>query len=193
MGYSDFRRRRRCPTIGTQPDQGTTGADSGDGRRSRPWHGGTTVSQFPTAPGRRGDRSGAAAVTTRDRRVPVRYFALLLGWMTAHRIDVDRLLQAAGLARARLEQADGTLSQDEVMAFVGAARQVTGRGDLAFELGRLIKLNSHDVLGYGMLSCSSIDELLRLVARYYALITETFTLRYVRQPGYGEAIYTPLV
>ena len=132
-------------------------------------------------------------MTARDRRVPVRYFALLLGWMTAHRIDVDRLLQVAGLARARLEQADGTLSQDEVMAFVGAARQVTGRGDLAFELGRLIKLNSHDVLGYGMLSCGTIDELLRLVARYYALITETFTLRYVRQPGYGEALYTPLV
>jgi len=132
-------------------------------------------------------------MTTPDRRVPVRYLSLLLGWMAARQFDVGRLLQMAGLTAARFERADETLSPAEVNAFVVAARQLSGRSDLGFELGRLIKLNSHDILGYGMLSCGSIDEMLRLVVRYYPLMTETFTLRYQRRPEGGEAVYSPTI
>lgn len=132
-------------------------------------------------------------MTAPDQRVPIRYFALLLGWLAARQFDVDRLMQMSGLTRERFEEADGTLSPDEVNAFVAASRQLSGRKDLGFELGRLIKLNSHDLLGYGMLSCASVDEMLRLVSRYYSLMTETFTLRYQRQPTHGESVYSPLM
>jgi hypothetical protein len=44
----------------------------------------------------------------------------------------------------------------------------------------------------GRLGCWNFDEMLRLVARHYHLMTETFTLRYQSGPdGTGEAIYTP--
>ena len=99
----------------------------------------------------------------------------------------------AGLTRARFDKPDEMLSPDEVNAFVAAARQLSGRTDLGFELGRLIKLNSHDILGYGMLSSASIDQMLRMVSRHYGLMTETFTLRYQRHPSHGEAIYSPLI
>lgn len=132
-------------------------------------------------------------MSTADRRVPVRYLRLLLGWLAARGIDTAQLLQMAGLVRARFDKADETLSPDEVNAFVAAGRQLSGRSDLGFELGRLIKLNSHDILGYGMLSCASVHQMMRLVARHYALVTETFTLRYQRRPGGGDAIYSPLI
>lgn len=132
-------------------------------------------------------------MTTPDRRVPVRYFALLLGWLSARDFDTGQVLRMAGLTRERFDDIDGQLSPEEVNAFVAAARQLSGRTDLAFELGRMIKVNSHDILGYGMLSCSSADQALRLVARYYSLVTETFTLRYQRLPSGGEAVYSPLL
>jgi AraC-like DNA-binding protein len=51
------------------------------------------------------------------------------------------------------------------------------------------------LLGYGMLSCRTFDEVLRLVARHFHLMTETFTLCYQRSmaTGAGEAIFTPAV
>ena len=132
-------------------------------------------------------------MTVPDRRVPVRYFTLLLGWLTAQKLDVERLLRMAGLDRVRFERPGETLSPEEVNAFVASARQLSGRSDLGFEIGRLIKLNSHDILGYGMLSCSTLDEMLRLVSRYYPLMTEMFTLRYRRLPEGGEAVYSPVI
>jgi AraC-like DNA-binding protein len=44
-----------------------------------------------------------------------------------------------------------------------------------------------------MLSCRNLDQVLRLVARHYHLMIETFDLRYRRVgAGVGEALYTPL-
>ncbi|WP_413626370.1 AraC family transcriptional regulator ligand-binding domain-containing protein [Luteibacter sp. Lutesp34] len=126
------------------------------------------------------------------RKVSARYAVLLRDWLCTQGIDADTLLRTAGLGDARLQRRDAMLEPAEMEAFVAAGRLLSGRSDLGFELGRLIKMTSHDLLGYGMLSCRNIDEVLRLVARHYHLMTETFTLRYQRfGNGNGEAIYTP--
>lgn len=126
------------------------------------------------------------------RKVSVRYPVLLRDWLRKQDVDTDALLRMAGIDAAKFDRRDAMLEPMEMEAFVASGRRLTSRGDLGFELGLLIKMTSHDLLGYGMLSCSSIDEVLRLVARHYHLMTETFTLRYQRSPtGMGEAIYTP--
>jgi AraC-like DNA-binding protein len=96
------------------------------------------------------------------------------------RIDADRLARPGA-----------TLSPLEMEAFVGAARRLTGRGDLAFDVGLGIKVNSHELLGYAMISCKNFDQVMRLVSRHYYLLTTMFTLRYRRQARIAEAIYTP--
>jgi AraC-like DNA-binding protein len=130
-------------------------------------------------------------MTAPAKRVPVRYFALLRDALQAQGVDCARLLQMAHIEPERFEQHDATLLPREVEDFVAAARRLTGRTDLGFELGRLIKMTSHDLLGLGMLSCRNFDELLRLVSRHYHLMVETFTLSYRRTPAQGEAVYTP--
>ena len=126
------------------------------------------------------------------RRVPVRYLVLLRDWLRKQDVDTDALLRMAGIDAAKFDRRDATLEPMEMEAFIVSGRRLTGRTDLGFELGRLIKMTSHDLLGYGMLSCRNIDEVMRLVARHYHLMTETFSLRYQRSPaGVGEAIYTP--
>ncbi|WP_206860578.1 helix-turn-helix transcriptional regulator [Lysobacter changpingensis] len=126
------------------------------------------------------------------RRVPVRYLVLLRDWLATQDIDTSALLRMAGIDAAKFDQRDATLEPLEMESFIASARRLTGRSDLGFEMGRLIKMTSHDLLGFGMLSCRTIDEVMRLVVRHYHLMTETFTLRYQREPsGCGVAIYTP--
>ena len=126
------------------------------------------------------------------RRVPTRYFVLLRDALHAQRVDTAALLRMAGIDAERFDARDATLSPVEVEKFVASGRRLTGRTDLGFELGLQIKMTSHDLLGYGMLSCRSFDEVMRLVARHYHLMTEQITLRYRRVgSGPGEAVYTP--
>lgn len=131
-------------------------------------------------------------MSTPAPRVAARYFVLLADLLREQGADVNAILRAAGLDAGRLGPSDAWLQPDEVERLIAAARAATGRTDLGFELGRRIKMTSHDLLGYGMLSCRSFDEVLRLVARHYHLMTETFTLRYQRAgAGVGEAVYAP--
>ena len=127
------------------------------------------------------------------RQLPVRYFALLIGALAVQGADTARLLKRARLDAARFEDTAGVLQPAEVEAFLAAAHHVTGRTDLGFETGRLIKLNSHDILGYGMLSCRDLDHLLRLTSRYYHVINPLFSMRYRRTSAGGEAVFNPLV
>ena len=131
-------------------------------------------------------------MTSRSRKVPVRYFALLRDFLRLQGVDTKLLLNMAGIEETLFDQRKAMLVPAQVEAFIASARRLTGRGDLGFELGRLIKMTSHDLLGYGMLSCRSFDEVMRLVVRHYHLMTETFALRYCKSDVYGEAIYTPL-
>jgi AraC-like DNA-binding protein len=128
------------------------------------------------------------------RRVPTRYFVLLMNALRAQGVDTAEILCAAGIDETRFNHRDGTLATAEVDNLVQTANQVTGREDLGFDLGRLIKMNSHDLLGYGLLSCHTAHQIMCMASRHYHLMTETFTLNYQRRPGApGEAIYTPII
>lgn len=127
------------------------------------------------------------------RRVPVRYLALLCDSLQEDGVDTAALLRRAGIDARAFDRHGAALGPLEMEAFVASASRLTGRSDLGFELGLRIRMTSHDLLGYGMLSCRNFDELMRLVARHYHLMTETFSLRYLRgtPTGAGDAIYTP--
>lgn len=127
------------------------------------------------------------------KRISVRYFASLRDALLERGMDLEPLFRMAGLPPTRFEaDADGLLPL-EVESFIAAYRRLTGRTDLGFDLGLLIKMTSHDLLGYGMLSCRNFEELLGLVSRHYHLMTEAFKLRYVRSGAVGEAVYTPAI
>jgi len=127
------------------------------------------------------------------RRVPARYVNLLLDVLRASGTDVVRMLQTLNFPVERLQVRDGMLTSNEMDQLVHGMIQYTGRQDLGFELGRRIKMSSHDLLGYGLLCCSNLDEMLRMGARHYHLMLETWTMNYRRVPGQGTATFTPAV
>jgi len=132
-------------------------------------------------------------VSGRTRRIPVRYFALLVSHLRAQGVDTARLLRIGGIDSSLLERDDGTLHPTELEHLMFAARDLTGRTDLGFETGRLAHLTSHGILGYGMLSCQTPDQIYQLASRYFHLINELFAMRCRRTPDRYEVIYSPVV
>lgn len=126
------------------------------------------------------------------KRVPARYFVTLIDALQAQGVDSARLLQAAGIDETLFRRADAGLLPAQIEALIASARRITGRTDLGFEAGSLIKMTSHDILGYGMIGCRDFDQVLRLASRYYHVMNELFTLRYRRSPEWGEALYSPV-
>jgi AraC-like DNA-binding protein len=122
----------------------------------------------------------------------VRYFALLASHLRAQGVDTARLLRIGGINPSLLERFDGTFHPSELERLIFAARELTGRTDLGFETGRLAHFTSHGILGYGMLSCQTPDQVFQLTSRYFHLINGLFGMRCRRTSDRYEVIYSPV-
>ena len=123
--------------------------------------------------------------------VPARYFVLLRDALAAQGADTAEMLRMARIDADLFEHPETRLLPAQVNDLIVAMRRLTGRTDLGFELGRLIKLNSHDLLGYGMISCRSLEHVLQLASRYYHLMNGLFTMSYRRRGQIGEVVFSP--
>ncbi|MES2490325.1 MAG: AraC family transcriptional regulator ligand-binding domain-containing protein [Pseudomonadota bacterium] len=123
--------------------------------------------------------------------LPARYYALLGARLYEMGVDVPGLLRDTHINPEILQAADGQLTVEQVDMLVRLAAQRTQRSDLGFELGRVIKLSTHDILGYAMLSAQTLDMALRLVARYFSLITPTYSMQYRSTATHAEMNVRP--
>lgn len=112
------------------------------------------------------------------RLIPARYYARLCELLAHEGVDTRRLLETAGIDPDGIREPDASLSLQRVEAFVGAVVRLTRRSDLSHDLGRALKLTSHSLVGYGMLSSPTVDYALRLLSRFFGLIMPAFRLRY---------------
>lgn len=123
--------------------------------------------------------------------LPARYYALLAQRLAELGVDIPALLRDSGVDPRVLQKPDGQLRPEQVETLAALAIQRSGRTDLGFELGRRLRISSHDVLGYAMLSAPTLDHALRLVARYFSLITPTYRMQYRSDAQAAEAIFQP--
>src|SRR6218665_2135126 len=110
-------------------------------------------------------------MTAPAKRIPFRYFVLLLDALRRQCVETAQLLRKAGFEETRFERRKIPLLTAEIEAFVASARQLTGRTDLGFEMGSLIKMNLHHLLGYGMGSWRNFEEVMWGVSRPFHLKT----------------------
>lgn len=69
----------------------------------------------------------------------------------------------------------------------------TGRSDLGFELGKLLSVSSHNIVGFGMLSSPDVERAMSFVARYFRLVMPSFRLRYTGGADFSELHFTPVI
>jgi AraC-like DNA-binding protein len=124
-------------------------------------------------------------------RMPARYFAVLCDLLKARGIDIEAMLKAAKIWPTQIYGPDATLTLRQLEALLAETSLTTRREDLGFELGRQIKLSTHEILGYGILTSPTLDYALQLAARYWRLITPAFTLRYRRDRMHSELHFQP--
>ncbi|MBF7728520.1 helix-turn-helix domain-containing protein [Pseudomonas sp. N040] len=123
---------------------------------------------------------------------PARYAAPLLEFLrNAPAECLQVALAAAQIEEEVFRQPDYALTMTQVDALVCATSQQLGRTDLGFELGRRIKMDHHLGLVAMLRRCRSIDELLRMLCRFYRLVTPSFILHYQRSASTGEFTWRP--
>ncbi|ODV41780.1 AraC family transcriptional regulator [Cupriavidus sp. UYMMa02A] len=123
--------------------------------------------------------------------LPARYFLLMGDYFKSAGTSLGELARAADIDPDRFRETDFGLTTQQVDRLMAEALRLTGRSDIGFEWGCRLKLNSHDILGYAMLSCPTLDQLLRLCSRYYKLLTPMFRMSYQRTGHHAEIVYRP--
>ncbi|WP_439641917.1 AraC family transcriptional regulator ligand-binding domain-containing protein [Nevskia sp.] len=125
--------------------------------------------------------------------VPARYYARLAEILARSHIDLDAVLRSLQLSPAILTEAEAMLSVSRVDRLIEKIYELSGRSDLAFELGRMLSASAHSFVGFGMLNCETLDQALRFEAQYFRLVMPSFRMRYASGVDFGEMHFTPTV
>ncbi len=123
--------------------------------------------------------------------LPARYYAALSGFMLQLGVSAEEIFADCGIRIDDLQAPDARVSLAKVEALVALGMQRTGRYELGFLYGMQLKLSSHDIVGYAILSSPTLDYALGLVARYFRLVTPTFRMQIKRQRQAFEVELTP--
>ena len=127
-----------------------------------------------------------------EATVPARYTQRLLAYVqSTSGSRLDGLLEAIGLDESMLDDVNASLT---IAEFDAVLKDLIRRGvgpELGVELGRRDSLDWHGALGRSLGRCASLDQVLRMVSRYFRLITPIYVLHYRRTSEYGELIYRP--
>lgn len=110
-----------------------------------------------------------------------------------HGIDLHAVLRALDLPEDALQQADARIALADVERLIATIVGAGAPSETGFELGRLLSVSTHSVVGFGMLSSPTMDDALRFVARYFSLVMPSFRLRYRSDRDGGTLLFTPVV
>lgn len=125
--------------------------------------------------------------------LPARYYLRLGEQLQRMGIDPLPLLLQAGLHPQQLQDPTAQLRLEQVESLITAANAASGRTDLAFELGRSLRLATHSIVGYGILSSPTLDYAMRLTSRFFRLLTPTMRMRYRLDAAAAEIRFEPVL
>lgn len=125
--------------------------------------------------------------------VPARYYMRLADVLARADVDLRAVLRDLRLPEAELNEADALIAFSDVERLVERLLALTARTDLGFELGHLLSVSTHSLVGFGMLSSPNVEHSLKFVARYFRLVMPSFRLRYLSHANSGELVFTPVV
>lgn len=128
---------------------------------------------------------------SKDVRVPARYYLRLDEVLRPQGVDILSIASSVGLSPEKLQEPDALLPFSTVERLVSAALKESGRTDLGLELGKLLSVSAHSIVGFGMLSCANVGQAIRFVSRYFRLVMPTFQLRDTLTPEHAELHFTP--
>lgn len=101
--------------------------------------------------------------------VPVEYGVLIRDVAAEHGVDTDALLASAAIDPALLDEPGARLTGLQAGALLLQARELTGEPGVGYLIGLSSSLTSHGLMGYGLLSSTSVADAIALGEKYLPL------------------------
>jgi AraC-like DNA-binding protein len=123
--------------------------------------------------------------------IPARYYLRLIEILINTNQYDNQLLCAF---RDELSQTE-LLSIQQIELFIAMGLSLPNTEDLAFELGKNLKLSSHSLVGYALMTSPNLEHALRLIAQYFRLIMPSFKLSIhsATDPQKIELLFEPIL
>lgn len=99
-------------------------------------------------------------------QVPAVYALQLISLMRERGCSVDQLLQSTGITESQLNAKDGQLSVLQFGALMVQAINIGGDPGLSFELALRASPTMHGFLGFGLMSCATLGDAVKLGERF---------------------------
>ncbi|MGB6058621.1 MAG: AraC family transcriptional regulator [Microthrixaceae bacterium] len=101
--------------------------------------------------------------------IPARYATLVLDAVVALGVSADGLLETARIDPDRVDDPDGRLSLADLGHLLEQAIALTGEPAIGYEIGLGSSVTSHGLVGFGMMSSSSLREAILLGIEFLQL------------------------
>lgn len=127
--------------------------------------------------------------------IPARYYFKLLNLLETRDISTEEVLTEVNIdLKKYLTAPDMKISQDQVEKFISFCLKYTRNYDLAFELGRSLKVSSHSLVGFAILTSETLEQALIYISKYFSLIVPSFKIAYFYHEDLSmELVCEPLV
>jgi AraC-like DNA-binding protein len=110
--------------------------------------------------------------------VPVGYGRLILDVVALHDVPADDLLAAAGVPGELLEAPGGRLTAWQAGALLLQAMELCDEPAIGYEIGLHSSLTSHGIMGYGLLSSSTVRDAIGLGEKFLPLLLPMVSIRH---------------
>ncbi len=108
--------------------------------------------------------------------LPVTYVAILLELVEEQGGDNAGLLDDFGFNEAALMDIERRVSARQLWTLIDNALQITAQPALGLYYGQRLTLTSHGVLGYALMSCKNMQQVVDILMKYYHLLLDSATL-----------------
>lgn len=103
---------------------------------------------------------------------------VLLRLLEQYAVSPERLCAEIALPLDEVQNAHVDLGMEEMQRLLEAARRLSGRQQLMLEYGQEINIATLGVLGYALMCCANLREVLDLLIRYHHLVSPECDIRY---------------
>ena len=106
------------------------------------------------------------------------YGRLILDVVALHDVPADDLLAAADVPRELLDEPGGRLTAWQAGALLLRAMELSGEPAIGYEIGLHSSLTSHGIMGYGLLSSSTVRDAIGLGEKFLPLLLPMVSMRH---------------
>lgn len=131
-------------------------------------------------------------MTIRSPTFPARYMRLIAACIERRLMLEGGAEGDLGSSLHALKARDAPVALADVESVLAAVEQHLGDWPVGFEVGLAIGFQSHETLGLAIARCETCDQALRMISRYFDLITPSFAMKYERAGETARVAYRPL-